>query len=125
MSRGGRPLELPGLYWDEEKQRYFPIASKPKVDVVHEKLGVKDVKQAAFSKRQRPSELRTPPAKMLRDMRRGVLSYSGLAHTNQYALLKLSIVEEVSTFVQYDARECSRPFFPRTKADYSTVLLVQ
>ncbi|KAH9924301.1 uncharacterized protein BXZ73DRAFT_50469 [Epithele typhae] len=23
------PLDLPGLYWDEEKKRYFPISSKP------------------------------------------------------------------------------------------------
>lgn len=29
MSRNGRPLELPGLYWDEERNRYFPISSKP------------------------------------------------------------------------------------------------
>lgn len=29
MSRNGRPLELPGLYWDEERNRYFPTSSKP------------------------------------------------------------------------------------------------
>lgn len=23
------PRELPGLYWDEEKQRYFPISARP------------------------------------------------------------------------------------------------
>ncbi|KZT09248.1 uncharacterized protein LAESUDRAFT_722980 [Laetiporus sulphureus 93-53] len=25
------PRELPGLYWNEEKQRYFPLSSKPKI----------------------------------------------------------------------------------------------
>lgn len=24
------PVELPGLYWDEERNRYFPLSSKPK-----------------------------------------------------------------------------------------------
>ncbi|KAH8114711.1 hypothetical protein DFH11DRAFT_1855309 [Phellopilus nigrolimitatus] len=30
MSRDGKPLELPGLYWDEERRRYFPMSSRPK-----------------------------------------------------------------------------------------------
>ncbi|KAH7914298.1 hypothetical protein BJ138DRAFT_1144264 [Hygrophoropsis aurantiaca] len=25
------PRELPGLYWDEDRQRYFPVSSKPKI----------------------------------------------------------------------------------------------
>ena len=27
------PRELPGLYWDHEKNRYFPLSSKPKPKV--------------------------------------------------------------------------------------------
>ncbi|KAI5121080.1 hypothetical protein M0805_008593 [Coniferiporia weirii] len=30
MSRDGKPLDLPGLYWDETRRRYFPLSSRPK-----------------------------------------------------------------------------------------------
>ncbi|KAL5482471.1 hypothetical protein ACEPAI_9065 [Sanghuangporus weigelae] len=36
MTRDGKPLELPGLYWDEERRRYFPIASRPKRKAIDE-----------------------------------------------------------------------------------------
>ncbi|KAH9936563.1 uncharacterized protein B0H18DRAFT_974429 [Fomitopsis serialis] len=29
------PKELPGLYWDEDKKRYFPLAMKPKPPIGH------------------------------------------------------------------------------------------
>lgn len=88
MSRGGGPLELPGLYWDVEKQRYFPLASKPKTKSTDTDLGerqpplqngVDDGTVPSGSAASRP-----PMAKMLREMRRGTLSYSGLVNATQY-----------------------------------------
>ncbi|THH03903.1 hypothetical protein EW145_g5916 [Phellinidium pouzarii] len=40
MSRDGKPLELPGLYWDETRRRYFPLSSRPKRN--HELIDVKN-----------------------------------------------------------------------------------
>lgn len=74
MARDGKPLDLPGLYWDEERRRYFPIASRPKRKTIDE-----DQAQAAttFTTDGRPVQVQ--PAAMsryLKACRTGSGSYS-------------------------------------------------
>lgn len=99
MSRGGRPLDLPGLYWDEEKRRYFPIGSKLKAQVAAEKPMVKIVEdERPLGKSHGTPATGTLTARNLREIRRGGLSYSGLLHTAQYVftnLLKTNLLKRV------------------------------
>ncbi|KAF8073882.1 hypothetical protein FPV67DRAFT_1560201 [Lyophyllum atratum] len=50
------PAELPGLYWDEERNRYFPLSSKPKTPQPP-KPQAKDDRLAGSLKRKRQTSL--------------------------------------------------------------------
>ena len=79
---------MPGLYWDDEKQRYFPVASKPKnkltasADSGERQPSLKNVVDDSTVPSGSAAP-RAPVAKMLREMRKGTLSYSGLVHVTQ------------------------------------------
>lgn len=85
MSRNGRPLDLPGLYWDEEKCRYFPIASRPKASAIAEQSRVQNTRQdeTPVVYEQEVSPRTMPMSRILREMRGGRLSASGLADAMQ------------------------------------------
>ncbi|OCB88231.1 hypothetical protein A7U60_g4636 [Sanghuangporus baumii] len=95
MTRDGKPLELPGLYWDEERRRYFPIASRAK------RKSIDEVAQPAYTDVKSSQWRRTVTSRYLQISRAGKGNFSqrlrladdleGLSLVNSYTELDPSL----------------------------------
>ncbi|EJC97822.1 uncharacterized protein FOMMEDRAFT_137223 [Fomitiporia mediterranea MF3/22] len=83
MSRGGKPLDLPGLYWDDEKKRYFPIASRPKRKTTDEGPRETPYKVSDDNRRQTEGHRSAATATYPRALRIGTKGYSQRARITQ------------------------------------------